>query len=333
MLSKKFFLIAAALLPLHLYAQQSPDKPQKPAPPKAYANPAETDEDFPFQGEYVGERDGQKLGAQVIALGAGEFEVVGYPGGLPGAGWDGDREKIVRVKGLRGDGEVSVKFEHGDFVAEVDGAKIYVAKKDVGSWMELERVDRKSPTLGAAPPEGAVVLFSEKENGFPGAKVSPDGLLMEGATSAAKFGDCTIHLEFRLPYMPTARGQGRGNSGLYMQGRYEVQMLDSFGLEGKDNECGGLYKIAAPKLNMCLPPLVWQTYDIDLTGAKFDDEGKKTANARITVKLNGVTIHDNQELPGTTGGAQLKESREPGPFHLQNHGNPVRYRNIWVVRK
>ena len=331
----KSILLLIPLLSLPVLAQPPASVPkEKPAPPKAYDSPASTDEDFPFQGEYVGQKDGSKMGVQVLALGNGEFEAVGYPGGLPGDGWDGNREKIVRSKAKRGEGAVSVIFEYEDLAAEVDGVKMYVVKKDVGAWMELERVDRKPPTLGAAPPPGAVVLFDGKEdNKFPGTKVTEDGLLTQGATSSDKFGDFSIHLEFRLPYMPTARGQGRGNSGLYLQGRYEVQMLDSFGLEGKDNECGGLYKIAAPKLNMCFPPLVWQTYDIDFTAAKFDPEGKKISNARITAKLNGVVIHENQELPGTTGGAQLKETAEPGPFHLQNHGNPVRYRNIWVVKK
>jgi hypothetical protein len=331
-MSPKALFLSLLLIPFQIFAQP-PAVAEKPAKPLAYDNPSATDEDFPFQGEYVGEIEGAKYGVQVIALGSGEFEAVGYPGGLPGAGWDGDGSKIVRSKGKRDEAAVSVRFEHDHVVAEADGVKMHVSKKDVGAVAELERVDRRSSTLGAAPPAGAVVLFDGKENKFPGAKVTPAGLLTEGATSSEKFGDCSIHIEFRLPYMPAARGQGRGNSGLYVQGRYEIQMLDSFGLEGKDNECGGLYKIAAPKLNLCLPPLVWQTYDIDFTAAKFDAEGKKTSNAKLTVKLNDVVIHENLELPGVTGGAQLKESAEPGPLHLQNHGNPVRYRNIWVVRK
>jgi hypothetical protein len=136
-----------------------------------------------------------------------------------------------------------------------------------------------------------------------------------------------------LPFMPEARGQGHGNSGLYLQGRYEVQMLDSFALEGKDNECGGLYRIASPRVNMCLPPLTWQTYDVDFTAAKYDETGQKLVNAKISVKHNGVLIHENQELPGPTASAPRKEDGTPGPVYLQNHGNPVRYRNIWMVRK
>ncbi|RPI79213.1 MAG: DUF1080 domain-containing protein, partial [Planctomycetaceae bacterium] len=191
------------------------------------------------------------------------------------------------------------------------------------------------PTLGAKPPEGAVVLFDGTEPTFKkhwrdGARISGN-MLEQGATSVDLFRDFSIHLEFRLPYMPHARGQGRGNSGLYYQGRFETQVLDSFGLEGKDNECGGIYSIKNPDLNMCLPPLVWQTYDAEFTAARFNDDGKKIANARVTVRHNGVLIHEDVELPQITTAAPNQESPEPGPIYLQDHGNPVRYRNIWVL--
>jgi hypothetical protein len=110
-------------------------------------------------------------------------------------------------------------------------------------------------------------------------------------------------------------------------------MLDSFGLKGEQNECGGVYGIAAPKLNMCYPPLQWQTYDVDFTAAKFDKAGKKTQNAKMTVRHNGIVIHENLELPKSTTASPLKEGAESGFIHLQNHGNAVRYRNIWVVEK
>ena len=132
--------------------------------------------------------------------------------------------------------------------------------------------------------------------------------------------------------MPTARGQGRGSSGVYIQSRYECQVLDSFGLESEDNECGGIYSIAKPTINMCFPPLSWQTYDIDFTAAKFDDEDNKTENARVTIKHNGVVIHDDLELTHGTPG-RLPEGTEPEPVFLQDHGNPVVFRNIWVVEK
>ena len=119
---------------------------------------------------------------------------------------------------------------------------------------------------------------------------------------------------------------------MYIHSRYEVQILDSFGLEGKDNECGGIYSVARPKVNMCYPPLSWQTYDIDFVSARFDESGNKTSNARVTVKHNGVVIHDDLELPKHTPGRN-KEGPEPAPLFLQNHSNPVVFRNIWVVEK
>ena len=133
--------------------------------------------------------------------------------------------------------------------------------------------------------------------------------------------------------MPNERGQGRANSGFYSQGRYEVQILDSFGLTGENNECGGIYSIKKPDVNMCFPPLTWQTYDVDFTAAKYDASGKKTADARITVKQNGVVIHDNVALPKATPAAPVAEGPEPGPIYLQDHGNPIRFRNIWVEEK
>ncbi|MGH7128550.1 MAG: 3-keto-disaccharide hydrolase, partial [Planctomycetaceae bacterium] len=137
-------------------------------------------------------------------------------------------------------------------------------------------------------------------------------------------------IEFRLPYMPYARGQGRANSGVYLQGRYEVQILDSFGLHGAENECGALYRLRPPDVNMCLPPLAWQTFDIEFHAARFDAAGRKTENARITVLHNGVAIHDNVEILRKTGNG-AEEGPDPLPIRLQDHGNPVVFRNIWIL--
>jgi hypothetical protein len=296
----------------------------------AYADPAKTDADFPYQGEYSGDIDGgNRFGVQVIALGKGKFHAVAYPGGLPGDGWN--RLEKIDVDGTLQNGKLEFKGNDGSGVI-TEAGKMQIYNSDGGYVGDLKKVERQSPTLGQKPPEGAVVLFDGKSaDEFEGGRVE-DGLLLEGVTSKRKFGSCTIHLEFRLPYMPESRGQGRGNSGLYVDGRFEVQLLDSFGLEGKDNECGGLYSLKAPDVNMCYPPLTWQTYDIDYTAPVFDG-GTKTKNAVLTVKHNGVTIHDKVELSKLTPGNMLPDDGTKGPIHLQNHGNPVRFRNIWVLEK
>ena len=199
---------------------------------------------------------------------------------------------------------------------------------------ELQKVHRKSPTLGKQPPEGAVVLFDgSSTDQLKGARVTDDHLLQQGVTSKPTFGSHKLHLEFCLPYQPEDRGQGRGNSGVYLQGRYEVQMLDSFGLEGEQNECGGIYTVKAPDVNMCYPPLSWQTYDIEFSAAEYGDDDKLVASPRMTVYHNGVLIHKDVQLPAerSTTAAPTKPGNSPGPVFLQDHGCPVRYRNIWVV--
>lgn len=291
------------------------------------------DPDFKIQGEYQGtvkSADAEfKAGVQVIALGEGRFHAVAYPGGLPGDGWDGANKPEA-------DGELRdglVVFPGDQVRGELTGGVLRVLTPNDEILAELKKVERKSPTLGAAPPAGAMVLFDgTSADEFPGGKMSEDGLLVAGATSKRKFQNCQLHVEFLLPFMPAARGQARGNSGCYLQGRYEVQMLDSFALTGADNECGGIYSIKAPDTNMCYPPLAWQTYDIDFTAAKYED-GKKVKNATMSVKHNGVVIHKDVELPKVTTAAPVPEGEVPGPIYLQDHGNPVRYRNIWVVEK
>ncbi len=299
----------------------------------SYTDPEQAPIDFKFQGEYSGTHTPDdvpvKFGGQIVALGEGKFLGVGYPGGLPGDGWN-QKERLLADGELR-DGAVQFVTPDGGRVAELKDGVITVFNAEGDQIGRLERVERKSPTLGAKPPEGAVVLFDgTSPDAFHRGRMTDDGLLMEGVTSKQTFGNHTLHLEFRTPFEPKARGQGRGNSGFYAQGRYEIQILDSFGLKGEHNECGGIYSIAAPKLNMCFPPLSWQTYDVDFTAAEYEN-GKKVKNARMTVRHNGVVIHDDVELPRTTTAAPVKEGPEPGPVYLQDHGNPVRFRNIWVV--
>lgn len=267
---------------------------------------AVVDPDFSVQGEYIG--DAKAL--QVVALGGGQFQVKVFDNGLPGAS---DKVKTPQTMELATQG-VSELLASGAF----------------------NRVYRTSPTLNARPPAGAVVLFDGSDESLEahwkaGAKKTVEGNLAQGCTSKDVFQNFKMHLEFRTPFKPNARGQQRGNSGVYYQGRYETQVLDSFGLEGAINETGGIYSISAPSLNMCLPPLTWQTYDVDFTAAKFDSAGKKTESGSLSVRLNGVLVQDNVKLTKSTTASPLKEGPEPGPIHIQDHRNPVEFRNIWVL--
>lgn len=342
-------------------AAKPADAPKKAA--GVWTDPADATlpVDFKIQGEYAGDGPGGKLGAQVIPLGGGTFQVVLFPGGLPGDGWDGKQKTLLAGK-LEGD-KVPLKAADGkrkylaqnpdEFSATskfppeaqkpwtgelpADGSALVVKAED-GKAFSLKRATRQSPTLGAKPPADAVVLFDgTNKDAWKGGRVDDKThfLNTDGSdiVSKAKFKNYSMHLEFMLAYKPEGRGQGRGNSGFYQVDHYEVQILDTFGLDGKNNECGGVYTKAAPSVNMCLPPLVWQTYDAEFTAAETDAAGKKTKNARLTLKHNGVVVHDNIEINGVTGGARNEPEGTPGPIRLQGHGNPTQFRNAWIVEK
>lgn len=299
-----------------------------------YTSRAAADADYAFQGEYRGWytpvrsiRSAEAVGLHVIALGNGKFQAVKFYGGLPGAGWTGGQR--YQLEGERIGDRVELRGDTADVV--IAGGLATLLNHQGERIGELRRIERESPTMGAAPPPGAIVLFDgHGTEQFVNAKLSDDGYLLAGADTKGAWNHFRLHGEFRLPYKPEARGQNRGNSGFYLQGRYEVQVLDSFGLEGVENECGALYKTLRPKLNMCLPPLQWQTYDMEFHAPTFDASGRKVQDMRITVWHNGVAIHQNQPIPNKTG-AGKPEAPEPLPIKLQDHGNPVVYRNLWLV--
>ncbi len=343
----------AALLLLAVAGFTYADEP-KPKEVTTDPNDPTLPVDFQIQGEYVG----TTAGAQIIALGNGTFQAVVYPGGLPGAGWDGKNKillagkvdgKIATFEPAKGkrkylanspaEFSATSKFPpegQTDYTATCDGKELTI----LGSrpaMMALKKTARQSPTIGAKPPEGAVVLFDGTDTAmWTGGRVDEKTKFLntdgKDINTKQKFNNYTCHLEFMLPYRPDARGQGRGNSGFYQVLMYEVQVLDSFGLDGKDNECGGVYTKKAPSVNMCLPPLTWQTYDADFTNAVSED-GKVTKKARLTLKHNGGVVQDNIEINGKTGGARSEAEGTPGPIQLQGHGNPLQYRNIWIVEK
>ncbi len=242
MLNKTGLVAVVSLLMLSLQLWAADGNP-------AYTDAKEAGIDFRIQGEYEGtiDADGSHWGAQVIALGDGTFRSIGYPGGLPGNGWQAGSETTNTEGKLAGD---SATFDAGEFVVRVNGANLVVESVEGDEIGKLPAVQRKSPTLGAQPPAGAIVLFDGSNvDHWQDGKMTDDHYLASSNTETKQsFGDHRLHLEFRTPFMPKSRGQARGNSGVYVQSRYEIQVLDSFGLEGRDNECGGIYSISAQKL-------------------------------------------------------------------------------------
>ncbi len=194
-------------------------------------------------------------------------------------------------------------------------------------------------------PEGAIVLFDGTDlsgwmhrDGRPAEWVLVEGGAMEVKVGSGDiqtkqtFGDFQLHLEFYLPLMADKTSQARANSGVFLQGLYEIQVLDSYNNETYEKgECGAIYGQKSPDVNAAQPPETWQTYDITFRAARFDASGNKTENARVTVLWNGVKIHDDVEMPKPTAGGA--ETGQPGPLRLQDHGNLIRYRNIWLVPK
>jgi hypothetical protein len=214
--------------------------------------------------------------------------------------------------------------------------KLVAGSKD--GRFELARYDRKSPTLGAAPPAGAIVLLDYKPGKAPSLaewtndkwKVFNDGSIMvtEGNNyTKRQFSNFRLHAEFMVV---CDKGGGGGNSGFYLLDRYEVQVLDSFGRRLGKGNCAAIYLTIAPSANACLPPGAWQTYDITFRGPVM--EGKEVKkHPRITVVHNGVRVHDDVEIPHATGVARARGDVAEGPIMLQNHDSPARFRNIWLV--
>lgn len=263
---------------------------------------------YKWIGEYK-EADGKQF-HQVTLLKDKNFLVSSYQAGLPGRGWDKTKatSKVLSQKELES-----------------------VLKK-------AEKLNFQSPTMGKKAPKDATVVMPA---GFTNVK---DGLLLAGGQSKKDVGSFKMHVEFMLPFKPERNpsNQDKGNSGIYIFHNYEIQVLDTFALdysskehpiklESQMKQWGGcLYKTKMADLNMSLPPLVWQTYEIEFTAPVFKDD-KKTENAIITVLHNGVKIHDKFELKTGTGAGARRKQLAKGPIFFQNHGNPTVFRNVWIV--
>ena len=236
----------------------------------------------------------------------------------------------------------------------IDGVKVHETDPSKQPFPPVVEPKPYDAGKGKAP-ANAVVLFDGTQasiknwsalNGQPTKWKLEDGALVSNKgniRSKQEFGSCKVYLEFATPKTGKGTGQGSGNSGVFLMGRYEIQVLNSFGANANstypDGQCGALYGRAKPLVNASRAPGEWQSYEIDFTRPLFDKDGKVTRNAKFTVVHNGHLIHDNLELSGGTGWAgphavtPYRKHGDKGPLSLQDHRNPVRYRNIWVIDK
>lgn len=277
------------------------------------------------------------ISAQVVGLGRGKYQIRLATKLFM-------RCPVLAIIEVREEDGVLAFNEQG-YQGEIRDGKFTGARRTGKMTFEMTKFVYEPPTLGATPPEGAKVLFDgtnfdawDNANGW---LLTDDGAMMVtpdagDLVSKEKFKDLQMHIEFRTPFQPKERGQGRGNSGVFVQDVYEIQVLDSFGLEGYFDECGALYKVSAPYVNAALPPTHWQTYDITYRAARFNDDGSVKEYPRMTVLHNGYVIQKDQEIPQITAWKENERLQppptEPGLIKLQSHGSHyVQYRNIWVI--
>jgi hypothetical protein len=326
------------------------------------------DPDFAIQGEYVGtSEDGEVYGLQIVATGRedhGEFLGTLFEGtcsppeecGLPGLGQYEDTTILCHFAGGWLGDKVYLGMGEGPYEISIQGAKaeLFDATPRRGRVVEMRKLDRKGQTLGAKPPAGAVVLFdgTSSESWLNGT-VEAGLLIGVDLRSKELFGDYRIHLEFRTLYVPSERAyelmdlasesqSGRAkllksNGGIWHHGRHQVLIRDSFGYyhrrecDGEVTDTGAIDGVAEPKLNACLPPLVWQTYDADFRAPRLDDDGKVIEPARITVRINGSIVQKDHELKSLDYDASKRSDKVAlGPIYLQSN-HPIAYANIWVV--
>ncbi len=301
-----------------------------------------------YEGTYQADRSQKtKATAKVIAEGPGYYRVVLQAEPL----LSGEPTAQFEIYGvLQGTtvnlfGRANAARWHG----RITGERLVADPGYYGMGVDLKKATRKSPMEGLQPPANAVVLLpfapgkAPDASAWQGGKWKPleDGSLQcdpgKGSiVTKQRFGDVKLHVEFWLPLMADSFGQGRANSGVIINNMYEVQVLDSFGLVPSMGDCGAIYDQTRPKVNASLPPEQWQTYDIVFRAPRMNADGSVQEKARVTVVFNGVKIQDNVTIEGATAGhepGKPPRNAATGPLHLQDHGNQVRYRNVWLVEQ
>ena len=290
-----------------------------------------------YEGAITDAKGAHQLEARVVATGEGAYKVFIR---VPQAGGN-----VTKIE-LDGKTEGSAVRFAGTF-AGADCKAAYLAGVIKGTCgtgaLQMKRIVRKPPSLGEKPPAGAVVLVGTNPKTFGEVEIRPDksgkagewvptadgGVVVpkRGFNSKRDFeGSLRLHVEFKCPLVAKGRSQGRGNSGVFLPCGQEIQVLDSFGMTTyTGGGCGGLYKYKDPdafdEFSLAsLPPTEWQTYDVLYRVKK--EGGQPVGNPVLTVLHNGIKIHDNHEL---------KQKARRGRFQFQDHGNPVEYRNIWVL--
>jgi len=323
-----------------------------------------------LQGEYVG-KDGEKqVAVQVVARGDQSFHALVLEGGLPGEGWDGGRYGLLESGPLsQGRAEFRCPSDEGvGAVLDDNGLMLNRGDRKI-RLKRVERKSEtlgRQPPAGAIVLFGGeqpnVDAFEERKDieGMT-APLMFEGNLMAGAVTKRKFRDYSLHVEFMTGWEPQNIPWRRADAGIYMLSRYEVAIGDSFGFDfdlsgatgpnrpkllddkiktskfpdaknkSAPRVCGSVFTYPSKVPNSCLPPLVWQTLDIDFKAPRFDDKGKKTAKAVISVKLNGHQTVDKLEVNGPTPHGFKGPETADGPIWFEAFGRRVLYRNIWVV--
>jgi len=316
------------------------------------------------QGEYWGVTSaGDTLGAWVVARSNNSYALTLLPGGLvkipgqPGGNWNGVNKYTGTATWSPANGAYVVTTAAGYATTSITGTdynRVLNGTTNVsGVTFSLNRVQRNSPTLGLRPKAewGALSGFSAPLSWFhrdsAAANQSAElakwanngnnptllygGYLYRGVRTVATHGAGYLHIEMMSAFYPSATGQNRGNSGVYLHQKYEAQVLDSYGLTGANNEMGGIYGVSAPKINAALPPMQFQTYDIYFTPRTSGANGTTPGAAVMTVYLNGVLVQDSVPVPVTTEAGATGSQLSAAYLALQNHSNEVVFNNIWFI--